>query len=143
MGNEMSSEVTGMLDEKRIVLMTKMAMYEEHSGKEDIHVSTYFRKDYISKNLLWSFLWFTIGYAILVLLVGVSLSEMLFNNGSIMVLLLSGIIVITVYIVGLIGTLIFTYRKCKKRHNDARQKVKMYNRNLVALLRMYEKESRS
>ena len=34
-----------MLDEKRVVLMTKMAMYEENNkGKEDIRVSTYFQK---------------------------------------------------------------------------------------------------
>lgn len=142
--NEMSSEVAGMLDEKRVVLMTKMAMYEENNkGKEDIRVSTYFRKDYSSKNLLWSFIWFTVGYILLGLLVGISFSEALMNGGSIMVLILSGIIVIFVYIAGLIGTLVYTYRRCKKRHSDARQRVKIYNRDLVTLLKMYEKESKS
>lgn len=139
----MSSEVTGMLDEKRIVLMTKMAMYEENQGKEDIGISTYFRKDYISKNLLWSFIWYTVGYVLLVLLVGIASFETLLDGSSITVLILSGIIAVFVYIAGLIGILVYTYRRCKKRHGDARQRVKIYNRDLVTLLRMYEKESKS
>ena len=35
-----------MLDERKVKLMTKLAMYEETQGKEDFKISEYYRKDY-------------------------------------------------------------------------------------------------
>ena len=35
-----------MLDERKVKLMTRMALYEEQQGREDLKVSAYYRKDY-------------------------------------------------------------------------------------------------
>lgn len=35
-----------MLDERKVKLMTKLALYEETYGKEDFKISSYYRKDY-------------------------------------------------------------------------------------------------
>ena len=35
-----------MLDERKVKLMTKLALYEETHGKEDFKISSYYRKDY-------------------------------------------------------------------------------------------------
>ena len=40
-----------MLDEKRVKLMTKLALYEETQGKDDFKVSEYYRKDYVGMHL--------------------------------------------------------------------------------------------
>ncbi len=37
-----------MLDERKVKLMTKLALYEETYGKEDFKISSYYRKDYAS-----------------------------------------------------------------------------------------------
>lgn len=54
-----------MLDEKRVKLMTKLALYEETQGKDDFKVSEYYRKDYVGMHMICTFLWVTIGYVCL------------------------------------------------------------------------------
>ena len=55
----MRDEVTIMLNEKRVKHMVKLASYEEKGGTEEIKISSYFRKDYVSFNVLVSLLWVT------------------------------------------------------------------------------------
>lgn len=44
-----------MLDEKRVKLMTKLALYEETQGKDDFKVSEYYRKDYVGMHMICTF----------------------------------------------------------------------------------------
>ena len=37
-----------MIDEQKVKLMTKLALYEHTQGKEDFKVSEYYRKDYVA-----------------------------------------------------------------------------------------------
>lgn len=41
-----------MLNEERIILMTKMASYEKGEGKENVKIGNYFRSDYVSVQVL-------------------------------------------------------------------------------------------
>ena len=41
-----------MLNEERVVLMTKMASYEAHEGKKCLAIGSYFRNDYIGWQVL-------------------------------------------------------------------------------------------
>lgn len=54
-----------MLNEQRIILMTKMASYEENEGKKNVSIGKYFRSDYIGLQVLKSVISATIAYAIL------------------------------------------------------------------------------
>ena len=49
-----------MLDERKVKLMTKLALYEETHGKEDFKISEYYRKDYVGLHSICSFLWVTV-----------------------------------------------------------------------------------
>lgn len=51
-----------MLNEERVILMTKMASYEEGEGKRNMSLGRYFRGDYISIQLLRAFFSSTIAY---------------------------------------------------------------------------------
>ena len=62
--------VRQMLDEERICIMTRMASYEAGEGKEDMPVKQYYRKDYISYQMIRSFISSTISYCILVVFWG-------------------------------------------------------------------------
>ena len=44
-----------MLNEERIRLMTKMVCYEEGEGKEYMPVKQYYRRDYVSLEMLKTF----------------------------------------------------------------------------------------
>ena len=53
-----------MLNEEKIRLMTKAASYEAGEGKKALAMNKYFRGDYISINLIGSWISFTIAFAI-------------------------------------------------------------------------------
>jgi len=61
-----------MVNENKVKIMTKMAMYEHNEGTEDIAVSTYYKKDYMSLKVLISLIWVTFGYIVALLVFGVS-----------------------------------------------------------------------
>ena len=56
-----------MLNEERILLMTKMASYEKGEGKECLPIRQYYRKDFISYQGIKTFFSSTISFGILLL----------------------------------------------------------------------------
>ncbi len=56
-----------MLNEERIRLMTKMASYETREGKEHMPIKQYYRRDYISYEMMKTFVTSTIAFGILFL----------------------------------------------------------------------------
>ncbi|MCI9493458.1 MAG: hypothetical protein HFH42_10090 [Lachnospiraceae bacterium] len=56
-----------MLNEERIRLMTKMASYEAREGKEHMPIKQYYRKDYVSYEMIKAFVTSTISFGILFL----------------------------------------------------------------------------
>ena len=129
-----------MLNENRIKLMTRMALYEETQGKEDIRISGYYRKDYTSLNTLITILWITIGYAILTGLVLLGNLETFMKD-----LTMNKVIMMVVVIVGIYIVLVVIYCVCassfyRKKYNKAKQRVKQYYRDLSHLGKLYMKE---
>ena len=130
-----------MLDERKVKLMTRMALYEEQQGREDLKVSAYYRKDYTSLHTLATILWVTIGYVCLVVLLGISVFDMLMEKdvywddccyGNCNHVSLAIVIAYAVY----------TYVTCNNRHKEARARVKLYNHDLARLLNLYKKKDR-
>ena len=80
-----------MLDEKKVKLMTHLALYEQTQGEEDFKISAYYRKDYVSLHVIYSFISVTIGYvcvAALVALAGFDVLMEKMSNGFILLLFL-------------------------------------------------------
>lgn len=53
-----------MLDETKVRVMTRLASYEEGAGKKYMPIAKYFRGDYISLQLLRSFISGTVAYIV-------------------------------------------------------------------------------
>ena len=53
-----------MLNKERVILMTKMASYEENEGRKDRAVMSYFRGDYVWFQVLKSVVYGTIAFGI-------------------------------------------------------------------------------
>ena len=140
-----------MLDKKRIRLMVRMASYEKTNAKQDQKISSYYKKDYLninemvffSLNTLITILWITIGYAIIVGLAAVCGMDILFENLTIVRMLILVGLVIVGYIIVLViyGVCASSYYKSK--HNRAKQRVKRYYRDMSKLENYGKKERRS
>ncbi len=131
-----------MLNEKRLKLMTRMAIYESNDGKEDFKISEYYQKDYASLNTWKSIIWVTIGYAIIIGAILLIYLDKIFEVASLSgLLIIAGAIVIG-YFMTIVITGIIAYDFYKKKHIEARKRVKKFNNNLTRLGRMYEKEKR-
>ena len=131
-----------MLDERKVKLMTKLALYEETHGKEDFKISSYYRKGYASLHVIYAFLSVSVGYVCLVgvlLLAGVENIMGNLSNGLIIFLFL-------IILAGYVGVVIvycgIASHIYNEKHKKARKRVKRYNHNLIQLLKMYEKEKR-
>lgn len=136
------SEVKLMLNEKRVKHMVKLASYESKYGTEDVKVSTYFKNDYISLNLIFTFIWTTISYVLMVAILGLAYMDLLLDNLTLMRIVYIGGAVVGIYIVVLIASLVFAGWFYKKRHLRARKHIKVYRGNLEKLESIYEQEAR-
>ena len=131
-----------MLDEKKVKLMTRLAVYEQTQGKEDFKVSAYYRKDYASLHTICSIIWVTVGYICavgLIFLAGMDnfLSSMSFGMMFLMLGILVLVYLFLLILYGVIASHIFN-----KKHRESRQRVKKYNHDLTRLLKLYEREKR-
>lgn len=122
--------------------MTKMAMYEKNEGAEDITVSTYYKKDYLSLRMLISLIWVTFGYVIALLIVCVAYVDELMEHLSMEFLILFAAGVIIGYCVLLLLYGVGAYHFYQKKFVESRKRVKHFNRMLTKLNNMYEEERR-
>lgn len=69
-----------MLNEEKIKIMNKLAMYEQGEGKKYLPVSKYYRSDYIGLALIKNFFLVTIGYGLALAGVAAYFGEYLMEN---------------------------------------------------------------
>ncbi len=54
-----------MIDNRKVRLMTKLAMYERGEGKEDLKINSYFVRDYLRNNFLKNCIFVTVGFVLI------------------------------------------------------------------------------
>lgn len=129
-----------MLNNEKIVLMTKLALYEQGEGKKKIPVGKCFKSDYIGMRMLSSFIYINIAYIICVaiwfMVRGEGALAKLLNGNIASVVTVLGIIYAIVVIVYMTASYVyFTYKfKCIRRS------LKEYNAQLKQLHSIQEKE---
>ena len=127
-----------MLNEERVILMAKMASYEEHEGKESRKVAKYFRSDYIASEILKNIIGTTIAFVLILGLYVLYDFEVLMQEiyGMDLVGLAKTILVYYGVSVGVLS--LVTYVICSQRYSKARKSLKIYYQNLKKLNSMYE-----
>jgi len=129
-----------MLNEERVILMTKLASYEENEGKKNLEIGNYFRGDYIAvqvlKSLLGVTIAFVIGFALYILYDFEGFMQNFYKMDLISFAkntLLYYVLVVVVY--GFISYEVYSYR-----YKKAKKSLKRYYNNLKKLNTMYHEQ---
>lgn len=121
--------------------MTKIAIYEKESAEEDLKISSYYKKDYSSLNTWITLIWVTVGYILVAGLFFACNADAILEGITLLKLLILAAIAIGIYLVLLIIYGVGAGNFYKKKHGQAKQRVKKYYRDLSRLEKMYKKEN--
>lgn len=130
-----------MLNDKKIRLMTKLALFEDHAGKEELKLDRYYRIDYIRYQVLKSALCVTLGYVLILLSVLVYQSEYIMDNITTIAYKTIGLYIVMIYLFILLFYSFITGIISYFHYERAKKKIKKYKKNLKTLRLLYEEES--
>ena len=131
-----------MINEEKVKIMTKIAMYEQGKGRKYLPVSKYYRSDYIGLALIKNFFLVTIGYIMAVAAVAVYFGEYLMENLHKMNLVSMGVYIIVGYVAALVGYSILTYIQYSVKYYKAEKSGKEYYIQLTELSKIYTREEK-
>ncbi len=131
-----------MIDAEKTRLMTKLAIYEEHEGREDISMAKYYKSDYVRLQILKTILAVTCGYLIILAMIAVYYSEFLLDNVLILrydllaTRILGYYLVLVVVFVGLVivGETI--------KYTSSRKRLAKYYKALTKVRKLTEQQER-
>ncbi len=129
-----------MLNEERIILMTKLAAYEAGEGKKNTAIGKYFRSDYIGVQVIKSILCATIAFAIGFGLYILYDFETLMMDIYKMDLFIFAKNVLMIYFAVVAVYAVLTYVIYTYRYSRAKKSLKNYYGNLKKLSALYEKK---
>ena len=132
-----------MLDKRKIRLMTKMAIYEKEYGEEDIKISGYYKKDYSSLNTWITLIWITAGYLLAAALLVLCGADAILEGLTFLKLLILVAVAAGSYFILLIIYGVGSGKFYRKKHTQAKQRVKKYYREMSRLEKLYKKEYRN
>ncbi len=132
-----------MLNEERIRLMTKMACYEEEIGKEYMPIKQYYRRDYVSSEMLKTLITSTIAFGLLsvcwILYDMESITEALGDSD----LAVFGTSILVKYVIFTVLYQIIAFLVYNRRYTKATASVKEYYSFLKKAQKLQEKEDRT
>ena len=131
-----------MLNEEKIKIMNKLAMYEQGEGKKYLPVSRYYRSDYIGLALIKNFFLVTIGYCLVLAGIAAYFGEYLVDNIHKMDLVALGRNAVIGYVVVLVVFSVATYIQYSVRYHKAKKSVKEYYQELTQLNKIYSREEK-
>ena len=131
-----------MLNEEKIKIMNKLAMYEQGEGKKYLPVSRYYRSDYIGLALIKNFFLVTIGYCLILAGIAAYFGEYLVDNIHKMDLVAVGRNAVIGYVVVLVVFSVATYIQYSVKNHKAKKSVKEYYQELTQLNKIYSREEK-
>lgn len=131
-----------MLNEEKVKLMNRLAIYEKTEGKKYLPVSKYYRSDYIGLALIKNFFMVTIGYILAVGSVALYFGDYLLDNINRVDLIEIGKYLVIGYGIVLLLYSALTYIVYSIQYYKAKKSVKKYYEDLTKLEKMYSREEK-
>ena len=130
-------ESKDMIEKDRIMLMTRMASYENTEGKKMIRITDYFRGDYVALGMLKTAVAVTVSF---LTVVGIYvfcnadkfIAEFYETDFAVMLKRLTSSYAVVMVIYLLIAFILYSYR-----YTQARKSVRVYRKALKKLISMY------
>ena len=129
-----------MINEKKVRLMTKLALYEQNNGKEEIPMSRYYKSDYMALKLINSTIVVSFGYIVLLATILLMDIENTLRRISGIDFLKLGINLLAVYVFIILFNLIVSGIIYSKRFKNTREGLKNYNADLKELYLTYKED---
>ena len=127
-----------MLNEERIILMTKMASYEANEGKKNVAIGSYFRGDYIGWQVLKSIISATIAFVVVFgMYIYYDFEVFMLDIYKMDVLaFVKRILSMYLWTTGIYAVIAFVVYAV--RYSRAMRSLKLYHMNLRRLMNMYK-----
>ncbi|MBO5278793.1 MAG: hypothetical protein J6B06_04825 [Lachnospiraceae bacterium] len=131
-----------MLNEDKVKLMTRMAIYEKRKGKKVMKMTKYFRGDYVSWNMIKTAIAVTIAYAMIA--GGWVLYHLEYFMENLYTLDLVDLIrkVLTYYVILLAGYMILSYVIYTVKYSMAMKSLKRFRGNLKKVKQINHEEAK-
>jgi uncharacterized membrane protein len=127
-----------MLNQEKIILMTKLTSYEEHEGRKNVAIGSYFRSDYIGWQVLKSIISATIAFVVVFAMYIFYDFEIFMTDIYKMDLMEFAKHVLFLYL-GIVGVYaVISYIIYTIRYSRAKKSLKLYYMNLRKLAAMYK-----
>lgn len=129
-----------MINNRKVRLMTQLAIYERKEGKEDIELSKYYQSDYARFGVLRTAIAVTFSYVFLVMMVAFYKLEYLIDNALTLDYKAIGWTILGIYIGIMAFYLVFAMLGYSFKYRASRKKLGKYYRMLRKLNEMYREE---
>lgn len=129
-----------MLNNKKIIIMTKLALYEKKEGKEDIKANHFFKMDYVRLQIQKTLLSITLGYILMLLMIGAYKSEYIISKAVVLDYKQIGVYILGVYIIMITAYIFNVIIVYSLKYDKSRRRVAKYFKNLKILRNIYKEE---
>lgn len=130
-----------MVNEEKVKIMTRLALYEQKEPKA-IKTAKYFKNDYIGLNMINTGILITICYILILLVTVIYKIDYLMNNITEIDIWGTGKKLVIIYIAFLIIYFLLAYIVYSVKYRVAQESNKEYAEDLKKLLRIYKREQR-
>ena len=127
-----------MLNEERVILMTRMESYAENEGKKNMQIGKYYRGDYIGLQILKSILSATVAFVICFAIYILYHFETLLQEMYKMDLIEFAKQILLYYAVTVVAYGVISYLVYAYRYSKAKKNLKGYYNHLKELNSLYE-----
>lgn len=127
-----------MINEEKIALMTKLALYEENEGKKNIPLGKYYKEDYVSLHMINTVIVATFSYVLILAVIIFSHLEEMMAQIANMDFIKAGKDLIIGYVAILVVYIVISYIVYTVKFKRVRKSLNEYNGNLKKLYVMYE-----
>lgn len=130
-----------MLQKERIILMTKLAAFEQRENKKVFRINSYLKKDYVTVNVIMTLFTTSIVYILGCVLFIVARYKELLENVQNVNLLRMAYLIVGCWIAFEIAFCLFSAVYYRRKHRKVREKIEAYVSDLRKLEQLYAAEA--
>lgn len=132
-----------MINEEKVILMTKASLYESKENRKKLKITKYFRHDYISLQIISGWFFVTISFLLCTGLWGACNMEYLLDNIHKMDLKSLGMTFLLIYVAVVAVYACILYGVCSYRYHIAKKSVGRYANTLQKISDIYVREEKN